>query len=53
MGKNMTYVYFASVVMDGSNQTILSAPVMASRKQDEKHRYRFEFQVQTLGYAIE
>ena len=28
-------------------------PVMASRKQDEKHRYRFEFQVQTLGYAIE
>jgi hypothetical protein len=28
-------------------------PVMASRKQDEKRRYRLEFQIHTFVYAIE
>jgi hypothetical protein len=28
-------------------------PAMASRKQDEKRRYRFEFQIQTIVYATE
>jgi hypothetical protein len=28
-------------------------PAMASRKQDEKRRYRLEFQIHTVVYAIE
>ena len=28
-------------------------PAMASRKQDEKRRYRLEFQIQTFVYATE
>jgi hypothetical protein len=28
-------------------------PAMASRKQDEKRRYRLEFQIHTFVYATE
>jgi hypothetical protein len=44
--------------MDRYNDVCFSShhdpdPVMASRKQDEKRRYRLEFQIRTFVYATE